>query len=173
MSEVYSEILQLHLSGKRNYEIVEVLSFKGVSKSLVSRTLKRCRETGDSKRKHGSGTKRSVRTPQLIKVIRERIRKNQGRSSRKLARDFGVSCGTMHSLLHQDLGIRAYKKQKIHGLTQAQTEKDTCEVKYSSSGTHLMKLYSPMKNFFFYSSLTTLKMIEFGRFRFTTFQTTS
>ncbi|XP_055623204.1 uncharacterized protein LOC129766650 [Toxorhynchites rutilus septentrionalis] len=45
------------------------------------------------------------------------------RSIRKTAADLDVSIGTAHTIMTKDLGYKAYKKRKVHGLTKATTKK--------------------------------------------------
>lgn len=89
----------------------------------VQRTLKRFYETGELNDRKKIGRPRIVRTPEKIKAVRERIRRNPARSERKLAHEFNTSSTTIHCLLHEDLGVRPFKKRKVHGLTEAQKVK--------------------------------------------------
>lgn len=92
---------------------------------MVYRVLKRFRDTGDCRKQAQGGSKRTVRTPELIKVVRERIRRNPARSARKLAKELNVGPNNINRILHEDLGLRAFKKRRIHGLTNAQKLKRT------------------------------------------------
>lgn len=132
MFEKQQEILKLHQEGKRNSQIVQFLSHLNVNRKMVYRTLKHYAESGELKRKAGSGRPRSVRTPRLIKVVRERIRRNPAQSSNKLAQELDVTRTSMKRILHQDLGLKAFRKRKVHGLTEAQKVK-----RYERSGTLL------------------------------------
>ena len=58
--------------------------------STVYSLIKRFQMTGRVKRKPGSGLKRSVRTPQLIKEVKDRISRNPVRSMRKMAKELSV-----------------------------------------------------------------------------------
>lgn len=70
-----------------------------------------------------SGRERSARTPRVIKIVRERIRRKKNRSIRKTAADLNVSIGTAHTILTKDLGFRPYKKRKVHGVSEATSKK--------------------------------------------------
>lgn len=74
-------------------------------------------ETGTVVPKKKPGKKRSVRTPAVIKAVKERIRRNLARSCRKMAREMNMSHFAMQSILKKDLDLKAFRKQKIHGLT--------------------------------------------------------
>lgn len=113
-------ILQLHKSAKRNCEIVRSLKNIGVYKRLVERVVQRFRGTGSIEKRKSTGRKRTVRTAENIKKVRERIRRNRHQTVRKLAKDLKVSRSSMHNIIQKDLGMRAYKKKRVHGLTEAQ-----------------------------------------------------
>ncbi|KAF2899948.1 hypothetical protein ILUMI_06238 [Ignelater luminosus] len=64
-----------------------------------------------------------LRTPKLIKKVRESLRRNCAGLCRKLAKTYGVSRRVMQRILKDDLRMTAYKKRKIHGITDAQRKK--------------------------------------------------
>lgn len=113
-------IIDLHKKNIRNIDIFRKLCGIGVNKKLISRTIKRFKETGTFRTKKKPGRNKSIRTPKLIKVVRERIRRNPAQSGSKMAKDLNVSQSTMQRVLKHDLGLIAYKKQRVHGLTGAQ-----------------------------------------------------
>lgn len=53
----------------------------------------------------------------MVKRVRERIRRNPAQSGRKIAKQLNMSKSSMHRILKIDLGLHAYKKQRVHGLT--------------------------------------------------------
>lgn len=53
----------------------------------------------------------------VIKSVRERIRRNLAKSANKMAKDMKILSRSMGRILHNDLGLKTYKKQKIHRLT--------------------------------------------------------
>lgn len=115
-------ILQLHKSGKRNCKIIRMLKSIAVYKRLVERVIARHRKSGRVEKWKSTGRKRTVRTAVNIKKIRERIRRNRQRSLRKLAADMKISKSSVHNIIHKDLGMKAYKKRKIHDLTEKQKQ---------------------------------------------------
>lgn len=123
LNAIRVSIIKKHLAGKKNSKIRDELSDQNVNMRLVQRTIKRYREFGVINDRKRTGRPRSIRTPEVIKAVRERIRRNPARSGRKLGKDFKVGKTTMKIILKQDLGLKAYKKTKIHGLTDAQKVK--------------------------------------------------
>ncbi|KAF2905663.1 hypothetical protein ILUMI_00515 [Ignelater luminosus] len=90
---------------------------------LVYRTYTRYVETGDVKIKKKTRRPCTVRTPKLIKKVRESLQRNCARSCRKLAKIYGVSRRKMQRILKDDLRMTTDKKRKIHGITDAQRKK--------------------------------------------------
>ncbi len=70
-----------------------------------------------------SGRRRFVRTASMVKRVRERIRRHPQRSARRMACQLGISDGLLRRIIKEDLGLKPYKKRKVHGLTDAQKEK--------------------------------------------------
>jgi transposase len=118
------ELVKKHFSeGKKPVEIFKLVKLHGIKRDFVYRTIRRLRETGTINDRPRSGRPRSVRTKERIKRIREKIRRNPARSSRKMAKEENVSRFAMDSILRDDLGLRPYRKRKVHGLTQKQKDK--------------------------------------------------
>ena len=89
-----------------------------VSRGGVYKPVKRFRETGSCAPRIRSTPEKPIRTKELIKKVRERLRRNPSRSARKLAKDTSVSMSTMQRLLKDDLHVYPYKftKRKLsHG----------------------------------------------------------
>lgn len=59
----------------------------------------------------------------LTERIRERIRRKSQRTVRKMAADLNVSRSSMHNILRKDLGLQAFKKRKVHGVSAASKKK--------------------------------------------------
>lgn len=113
-------ILKLHQDGLRNCNIFKQLKPLGVGTRLIERTMLRFRKTGSVHPIKAGGRKRTVRTPKNIKIVRERIRRNPAQSMRKISRMLNLSKSSVHDIATKDLKLKAYKKQKIHGLTTVQ-----------------------------------------------------
>ena len=59
----------------------------------------------------------------MVKRVRERIRRNPQRSVTQMAAQLGISKRSAFRIVKEDLGLKTYKKRKLHGLSQAQREK--------------------------------------------------
>jgi transposase len=110
-------------NGEKPGKIFKDLKKLGVKRDFVYRTIRRYKETGSSKDRQRSGRPRSVRTKKVMKAVRERIRRKGQRSARKLAKELNISRGSMLNILKEDLGMNAYKKRKVQGLSEASKEK--------------------------------------------------
>jgi inhibitor of nuclear factor kappa-B kinase subunit alpha len=113
-------VVKLFLKNEPPRDIFKKLKVLGVNRRFIFRTIKRFKETGSWKISPKPGLKRSVRTPHAVKLVRERIRRNPNQSGRKMARQLGVSQSSMQRILKKDLGLTAYRKQRVHGLTNKQ-----------------------------------------------------
>ena len=113
-------IVELFKSGKTASDIAKTLN---INRMLVWRTLKRFESTGDIVNQPGQGRPRSARTPKLVKSTREKLRKNPRKSLRNLAKEAGVSIGTMSTILHTDLQTSPYKHKKKHLLSASSIKK--------------------------------------------------
>lgn len=104
-------------------EICRECSKVGINERFVFRTIKRFNETGSLNDKPRSGRKRSIRTPTVIKQVREKIRRNCEVSQNSIGKQYGFSRTTARNILIHDLNMKPYKKRVIHGITVAQKEK--------------------------------------------------
>ncbi len=66
---------------------------------------------------------KTVRSEQLIRSTRDKIKRNPNRSERALAHEAGISQCTMSRLLKEDLGMKSYKCQKRQSLKPQQKKK--------------------------------------------------
>ena len=113
-------VQKLHLEGKTTSEIVKSLQNLKINRRFVQRTVARFKATGSVEITHNGGPKCSITTPSLVKVVRERIRRNCAVSARKMAKELNVSRKTVRNVIKNKLKMRAYKKKQIHGLTERQ-----------------------------------------------------
>lgn len=118
MTQVRETIINKFLNGETAGGIFKCLKHVGVKRDFIYRTIKRYKETSSLKDRKRSGRPRSIRTKNVIHRVRERIRRNPERSIRKLAADLQISNGSAHNILKMDLGLTAYKKRKVHGITE-------------------------------------------------------
>lgn len=110
-------------SGYKPYAITKMLANLSVSESKVYGVCRRLRNGDSVDNRNRSGRRRTVRTSGAIKRIREQIRRNPQRSVRKLAEQNKMSVTSAWRIVREDLGLKPYKKRKMHGLTNAQIEK--------------------------------------------------
>jgi transposase len=113
-------VIDLFLKNFKKADIIRRLKPENIGKMFIYRTIKRFQETGKYSIKPKTGRKRTVRTEKVIKQVRERFRRNPAQSARYVAKDMGLARTTMQLILKKDLGMTAYKKQKVHGLTEIQ-----------------------------------------------------
>lgn len=113
-------VIDLYKKKYKPCEIFRKLKHLNINIRFISRTIKRFIETGSCRPRPKPGRKPSIRVGNVIKRVRERIRRNPAQSASKLAKDLKVSRRSMGRILRIDLNLKAYKKQKIHGLTVAQ-----------------------------------------------------
>lgn len=123
MKQYREIVVKRFLHGERPGDIFRLLKPHGVKRNFVYKTIRRFQETASTKDRARSGRPRSARTPRVIKVVRERIRRKKNRSIRKMAADLNVSIGTAHTIFSKDLGCKPYKKRKVHGVSEATREK--------------------------------------------------
>lgn len=123
MKYVREEIIRKFLKGDRPCAIFKALQPHGIKRNLVYTTIKRYKEISSTEDRKRSGRPRSARTEKVVKAIRERIRRKKHRSIRKLAADLKISRGSVHNILKKDLGCHAYKKRKVHGISDATKKK--------------------------------------------------
>ncbi len=86
--------------------ISEVVRQTGASRNTVAHV----RDFG-MERKEKEAT-RTVRTPDLVAQVEERVSANPNTTVRALAREMGASAMMMHHLVTEDLGMRSYAKQE-------------------------------------------------------------
>lgn len=123
MNDIKNRIISLNLQGSSNSEILQALKPLNVNRWMINRTIERYHETGSTKDRPRSGRPRTVCTKDRIKRVREKIRRNPERSARRLAKEENVSATSMRRLLAKDLGLKPYRKRKIHGLSDEQKKK--------------------------------------------------
>lgn len=110
-------VINLHKRGFRNIDIFRKLQDIQICMRFIERTIKRYKELGTVDIQKKTGRKRFVRTKNLIKCVREKIRRNRHRSAEKLAQEHNISRSTMRRVLKDDLGMTPFKKSRGHGLT--------------------------------------------------------
>ena len=112
MKELRGGIIRLFEEGKNANQIATAMN---LDRKTVGRIIHRYQETGSYEDRHRSGRPRTARTPANKRKIKGRIQRNPNsrkNSIRKMAKAFG----SVHSILHEDLGMKSRKKVKAQGL---------------------------------------------------------
>ncbi|KAI6649038.1 hypothetical protein LOD99_6921 [Oopsacas minuta] len=65
-----------------------------------------------------SGRPKSITTPRMKNLVRDRIRRNPLRSMRKMAAEVHISKGSMQNLVKNELDFRSYKRKTVHFLSE-------------------------------------------------------
>lgn len=124
MMKLFREtIIRKFCNGDSPGAIFKALKPLGIKRNLVYTTIKRYKETSSIEDRKRSGRPRSARTDTVVKIVRERLRRKKHRSIRKLAADLKISRGSVHNILRVDLGCYAYKKRKVHGISEVTKKK--------------------------------------------------
>ena len=107
MKELRGGIIRLFEEGKNANQIATAMN---LDRKTVGRIIHRYQETGSYEDRHRSGRPRTARTPVNKRKIKGRIQRNPNsrkNSIRKMAKAVGVSVGSVHSILHEDLGMKS------------------------------------------------------------------
>ena len=104
-------------------DIIKRLEGLSVCDRKVYRVCKRLSEGRLSDNRKLQLSHRTARTAAMVKRVRERIRRNPQRSVTQMAAQLGISKRSAFRIVKEDLGLKTYKKRKLHGLSQAQREK--------------------------------------------------
>ena len=94
-----------------------------ISLSTIERWCRRIREVDTIDLVNARGCSRTIRTKALIQKIKRRLNRQKSLSSRKLARELGISRSSLQTILKNDLKLQAYKMQKEPLLTDGHKEK--------------------------------------------------
>lgn len=141
-------IVRLFQEGRKQADIARSL---GISRQLVSKAIARFRETGTNEDRVGRGRTRSATSAAKRGVLKRQIRSNPRRSVRDMAKALGVSKSSIHRMLKDDLGLKAYKLQEAHLLDHAKkaTRLERCKIlkRRFSNGRHRSIVFSDEKLF--------------------------
>lgn len=143
-----STIVELHSRGKRVSVIANEL---GIDKSTVSKAISRFQQLGTLNDRHRSGRPATANNPVTRRKLREKIRRNPQRSKRKIAKQLGISEGSVRKIVKHELGMQSYKLQQVHLLTDvlkaARYQKCKALLRRFRRGAHLSILFSDEKVF--------------------------
>ena len=79
-----------------------------ISLSTIERWCKSVRETGGIALFKSTGRPRTIRTKESIQKVKNRLKQRKTVSSRKLARELGISRTSVQRIIKNDLGRHAY-----------------------------------------------------------------
>lgn len=146
------EIIGMHQRGGTISDISRQLH---ADKATVSKTIKRFNELGTFEDRKRSGRPKTARTRPIIRSIQKKIRqdskKERTRSKRQMAREEGISEGSVRKIVKEDLQSKSYKKQKAHFLTEdmMKVRKQRCQtlLRRFQNATHRSIVFSDEKWF--------------------------
>jgi hypothetical protein len=108
---------------EKKSEIFEELKLSGVTRNFVYRTLNRFSETGSLRDRERSGRPKSVTSPNLKRIVRDRIFRNPRRSMRKMTAELDVNRESIRCLIRKDLGLFPFKRHRVHHLNASIRDK--------------------------------------------------
>ena len=143
-----SAVIELFKTGKTRNQIASLLN---TNRMFISRNLSRFSDTGDVLDRPRPGRPRTARTISMTKRVLQRIKRNPGRSIRKMAKEMKTNRESMRRLVRKDLGMKHYKRHKRQLLTTLNKKKrlERCKAMLSrfTHGRHNQILFSDEKVF--------------------------
>ena len=121
--EKRSAITQLFLNGASKAKIFRDLGSTKYSRSFISRTVKRFKETGKIEDKHRSGRPRTIRTGANVRKIRQMLTRKPTLSHRSVAARARISRASARRIITKDHKLQSYKKSQTEALTRTTIEK--------------------------------------------------
>ncbi|EFP00887.1 hypothetical protein CRE_08623 [Caenorhabditis remanei] len=113
-----SSILNLFKAGVPPVDIIKRL---GVPSRTVYDSISRFKKLGTFLDRCGRGRKPTVVTPDRIKAVKERIRRNPHRSIRKMAKGMKISSRSMGRIVKDKLKLTCYRVRKAAILYNEET----------------------------------------------------
>jgi len=140
------------------------------SLAAVKRLLRKTDATGSADRKTGSGRRRTARTDGNVNVVEELALSQENapgthRTVRQIARETGITKSSVNRIIHRDLKLKCFKKEKAQDLTEANKNNNKKQKKFkkSCSESTLNTLFhsygSQTKSCFMLHHQSTVKMI--------------
>jgi hypothetical protein len=100
--------LKLNRKGKKYWNI------SNADSTFIGSTLKRYKCSPRKK------MKTIMKTKELVKKMRDSFRRKSDQTLRKMAKELVVSRISFWNFFKNDLKLKSFKKQKVHGFTEAQ-----------------------------------------------------
>ncbi len=143
-------VIKLHNEGKSNKDIKDAMKPFSVSKTFVIDTLTRYKIRMAEDRPH-SGHPRTKCTPEVIKRVQEKVRRNPCWRQAKLALEHNMSHASMQKLLKEDLHVCSYHLRRAQVLSDATKKRRTDQAKEilnrMKTGTLINPVWSDEKHF--------------------------
>ena len=137
-----------------------------VSLWTIERWCKAVRDTGSINLSSPPGRQRTIRTKGAIQKIKHRLERRKPVSSRKTARQLGISRTNVRRILRNDLGLRVYKIQNEPLLSNEHKEKRVKFVNWIRTNfrkENTMKILFSDEKMFDIDGIYNSQMIEYGR----------
>lgn len=109
--------VDMFLSNMKPAEIFKALRPAGYTFDYVKKAVVRYKETGGIADKPRKGRPRTVRTPALIRKVREKLRRTKRVKVPRLAARYEVSRSTMRRIIIRDLKNKAFKRRKSQNVS--------------------------------------------------------
>ncbi|EFO89559.1 hypothetical protein CRE_22644 [Caenorhabditis remanei] len=143
-----SSILNLFKAGVAPVDIIKWL---GVPSRTVYDSISCFKKLGTFLDRRGRGRKATVVTPDRIKAVKERIRRNAHRSIRKMAKGMKISHRLLGRIVKDKLKLNCYSERKAAILSEATTknrlERSKKLLQRTLNGEHLVTVFSDEKLF--------------------------
>ena len=101
----------------------DIVRTTGYKQSTVYNVLKRYKETGSTADRPRKDRPTIATTPENIQKARCQIQRNPERSMRKMAKELGISEGSVRNIVKMKLRLRSYKINRTHFLNETMKEK--------------------------------------------------
>ena len=121
--EKRSAVIQLFLNGASHAKIFRDLGSTKYSRSFISRTVKRFKETGKIEDKPRFGRPRTIRTGANVRKIRQMLTRKLTLSHRSVAARVRISRASARRIISKELKLQSYKKSQTEALATTTIEK--------------------------------------------------
>ena len=115
-----NSVIALYLSGKSQPAVVRELRHLKVNKMFVYRTINRYNDTGSIAKRYGGGRKKTATSPEMVRKVKARLKRNPRRSGNQMAKELKISQRSIRRIFQNELKVKPYKFQKAHDLTPKQ-----------------------------------------------------
>lgn len=116
------EIIKIHYKNGEDFAVTKRIvntsfgRYKSPCRSTIVNLIKKFESTGSVADITRENVARPIRSTENIAIVAESVAKNARLSLRKRSQHLGMSYGSLHRILHDDLGMKAYKVQLVQEL---------------------------------------------------------